>query len=217
MWLAVLTITLTLLTFAHAERGRPTLKDDERFRTGPFRVSLRELHLEVILRELDLENLRELAMKSMKSMNLLNMNMTKTAINTYPTLSKVSLSRYCCLNAMLMLSLCSEVEQEAPCGKCARSNKLSYINNNLCVRSSEVTLSLYLVLRNVICIILCAWCIILCYIWLGNKLLAVIILRLFRRYLPSCYYYFPLGSRNLRNLQHLAVKSFWYPDPSEFP
>ena len=34
MWLAsALTITtLTMLTTAHADRGRPTLKDDERFR-----------------------------------------------------------------------------------------------------------------------------------------------------------------------------------------
>ena len=34
MWLAsaLIITTLTLLTTAHADRGRPTLKDDERFR-----------------------------------------------------------------------------------------------------------------------------------------------------------------------------------------
>ena len=38
MWLASILIinTLTLLTIAHADRGRPTLKDDERFRNGYF-------------------------------------------------------------------------------------------------------------------------------------------------------------------------------------
>ena len=38
MWLASILIinTLTMLTIAHADRGRPTLKDDERFRNGYF-------------------------------------------------------------------------------------------------------------------------------------------------------------------------------------
>ena len=30
----VVLYTLTMLTIAHADRGRPTLKDDERFRNG---------------------------------------------------------------------------------------------------------------------------------------------------------------------------------------
>ena len=40
MWQASILImnTLTLLTIAHADRGKPTLKDDERpFRNGLFR------------------------------------------------------------------------------------------------------------------------------------------------------------------------------------
>ena len=34
MWLASILViyTLTMLTISHADRGRPTLKDDERFR-----------------------------------------------------------------------------------------------------------------------------------------------------------------------------------------
>ena len=38
MWLASILIinTLTMLTIGHADRGRPTLKDDERFRNGYF-------------------------------------------------------------------------------------------------------------------------------------------------------------------------------------
>ena len=33
----VVLYTLTMLTIAHADRGRPTLKDDERFRNGLVR------------------------------------------------------------------------------------------------------------------------------------------------------------------------------------
>ena len=38
MWLANILImnTLTMLTIAHADHGRPTLKDDERFQNGLF-------------------------------------------------------------------------------------------------------------------------------------------------------------------------------------
>ena len=41
MWLASILIinTLTELTIAHADRGRPTLKDDERFRNVSVRDS----------------------------------------------------------------------------------------------------------------------------------------------------------------------------------
>ena len=83
MWLTTVLIlnTLTMLTTAHADRGRPTLKDDEHFRNGLVR---------------DLKEKLKLFNTKCKT-NLIQKMLLKCVIKLYcKMLFKTCKPKYCC-------------------------------------------------------------------------------------------------------------------------